>query len=139
MASPATRRIRPHRRGRAGSPHGSAGASGTRGGFAEVAAGETMAPWFRGRRRPTPLRPPRPASTADRDPGPTARAQRRARMPTHKVVKHDEWLKARKTHLAKEKEFTHMRDQLSRERRELPWELVDKPYRFEGEPGTRAL
>jgi predicted dithiol-disulfide oxidoreductase (DUF899 family) len=27
-------------------------------------------------------------------------------MPTHKVVKHDEWLKARKKHLAKEKEFT---------------------------------
>jgi len=60
-------------------------------------------------------------------------------MPTHKVVKHDEWLKARKRHLAKEKEFTHMRDQLSRERRELPWELVEKPYRFEGEHGTRTL
>ena len=27
-------------------------------------------------------------------------------MPAHKVVKHDEWLKARKKHLAKEKEFT---------------------------------
>ena len=45
-------------------------------------------------------------------------------MPTHKVVKHDEWLKARKKHLAKEKEFTRMRDQLSRERRDLPWKLV---------------
>jgi len=42
-------------------------------------------------------------------------------MPSHKVVKHDEWLKARKRHLAKEKEFTRMRDQLSRERRDLPW------------------
>jgi predicted dithiol-disulfide oxidoreductase (DUF899 family) len=41
------------------------------------------------------------------------------------VVSHDEWL-ARKKHLAKEKEFTHLRDQLSRERPELPWELVDK-------------
>ena len=60
-------------------------------------------------------------------------------MPTHKVVKHDEWLKARKRHLAKEKEFTRMRDQLSRERRELPWELVEKPYTFEGEQGTQAL
>ena len=42
-------------------------------------------------------------------------------MTTHKVVKHDEWLKARRRHLAKEKEFTRLRDQLSRERRELPW------------------
>ena len=33
-------------------------------------------------------------------------------MATHKVVKHDEWLRARKKHLAKEKEFTRMRDQL---------------------------
>ena len=60
-------------------------------------------------------------------------------MATHKVVKHDEWLKARKKHLAKEKEFTRMRDQLSRERRDLPWELVDKPYTFEGEHGTQTL
>lgn len=45
-------------------------------------------------------------------------------MPTHKAVKHDEWLKARKKHLAKEKEFTRLRDQLSRERRDLPWELI---------------
>jgi predicted metal-binding membrane protein len=37
-------------------------------------------------------------------------------MATHKVVKHAEWLAARKKHLAKEKEFTRMRDQLSRER-----------------------
>jgi Bacterial protein of unknown function (DUF899) len=34
-------------------------------------------------------------------------------MATHKVVKHDEWLRARKKHLAKEKEFTRMRDQLA--------------------------
>ena len=60
-------------------------------------------------------------------------------MPTHKVVSHDEWLKARKRHLAKEKEFTRMRDQLSRERRELPWERVEKPYTFEGERGTQTL
>src|SRR5438874_8401994 len=58
---------------------------------------------------------------------------------THKVVSHDEWIAARKKHLAKEKEFTHMRDQLSRERRELPWELVDKDYTFEGERGSVSL
>jgi predicted dithiol-disulfide oxidoreductase (DUF899 family) len=57
----------------------------------------------------------------------------------HKVVSHDEWVAARKKHLAKEKEFTHLRDQLSRERRELPWELVDKDYTFEGEHGPVTL
>src|SRR4030081_585965 len=60
-------------------------------------------------------------------------------MATHKAVKHDEWLRARKRHLAKEKEFTRMRDQLSRERRELPWELVEKQYTFQGERGTQTL
>ena len=60
-------------------------------------------------------------------------------MVAHKVVSHDEWVAARKKHLAKEKEFTHLRDQLSRERRELPWELVEKDYRFEGESGHVSL
>jgi predicted dithiol-disulfide oxidoreductase (DUF899 family) len=55
------------------------------------------------------------------------------------VVSHDDWVAARKKHLAKEKEFTHMRDQLSRERRDLPWELVDKSYTFEGENGKVSL
>jgi predicted dithiol-disulfide oxidoreductase (DUF899 family) len=57
----------------------------------------------------------------------------------HRVVSHDEWVAARKKHLAKEKEFTHLRDQLSRERRELPWELVEKEYTFEGERGKASL
>ena len=60
-------------------------------------------------------------------------------MVAHKVVSHDEWVAARKKHLAKEKEFTRLRDQLSRERRELPWELVDKDYTFEGEAGKVSL
>ena len=60
-------------------------------------------------------------------------------METHKVVSHDEWVAARKKHLTKEKEFTHMRDQLSRERRQLPWELVEKNYTFEGEGGNLSL
>src|SRR5262245_11840252 len=60
-------------------------------------------------------------------------------MATRKVVKHDEWLAARKKHLAKEKECTRLRDQLSRERRDLPWELVEKSYAFEGERGALTL
>jgi predicted dithiol-disulfide oxidoreductase (DUF899 family) len=60
-------------------------------------------------------------------------------MAIHKVVSHEEWLGARKKHLAKEKEFTRLRDQLSRERRELPCELVGKEYVFEGENGRQTL
>jgi predicted dithiol-disulfide oxidoreductase (DUF899 family) len=60
-------------------------------------------------------------------------------MATHNVVTHDEWLGARKKHLSKEKEFTRLRDQLSRERRELPWELVEKEYTFEAENGRKTL
>ncbi len=60
-------------------------------------------------------------------------------MTAHKVVAHGEWLAARKKHLAKEKEFTRLRDQLSRERRELPWELVEKEYELEGERGRQTL
>ena len=60
-------------------------------------------------------------------------------MASHEVVTHNDWLAARKRHLAKEKEFTRLRDQLSRERRDLPWELVEKDYAFEGENGRRSL
>ncbi|MSP43950.1 MAG: DUF899 domain-containing protein, partial [Alphaproteobacteria bacterium] len=52
-------------------------------------------------------------------------------MTKHKVVSRNEWLEARKQHLAKEKEFTRLRDELSEQRRELPWVQVDKNYVFE--------
>ena len=32
---------------------------------------------------------------------------------THPIVSHEEWLKARKQHLAKEKEFTRLRDPIT--------------------------
>jgi hypothetical protein len=60
-------------------------------------------------------------------------------MTAHKVVAHAEWVVARKKHLAKEKEFTRLRDQLSRERRDLPRELVEKEYVFEGRDGQHTL
>jgi predicted dithiol-disulfide oxidoreductase (DUF899 family) len=56
-----------------------------------------------------------------------------------KVVSRSEWLTARKKHLAKEKEFTRLRDELSRDRRALPWELVEKDYAFEGPRGRVTL
>jgi predicted dithiol-disulfide oxidoreductase (DUF899 family) len=57
----------------------------------------------------------------------------------HKVVPHEEWLSARKRLLAKEKEFTRLRDELSGRRRELPWEAVGKPYVFDGPEGQETL
>jgi len=56
-----------------------------------------------------------------------------------KVVSPAEWVKARKAHLAKEKEFTRLRDELSRQRRELPWEKVEKQYVFDGPNGKQKL
>src|SRR5438132_4750100 len=60
-------------------------------------------------------------------------------MENHKVVSREEWLEARKQFLAKEKEFTRLRDQLSQQRRDLPWVCVDKPYVFEGPNGKETL
>ena len=52
-------------------------------------------------------------------------------MEPHKVVSQDEWIAARKAHLADEKTFTKARDALSKKRRELPWEKVEKNYVFD--------
>ena len=57
----------------------------------------------------------------------------------HKVVSHDAWIEARRELLAKEKAFTKLRDQLSAQRRELPWEKVEKDYEFEGPDGSVKL
>jgi predicted dithiol-disulfide oxidoreductase (DUF899 family) len=60
-------------------------------------------------------------------------------MRPHKVVSEAKQLEARKAFLAKEKEFTRLRDQLSQERRELPWVKVDKEYVFDGPNGQETL
>jgi predicted dithiol-disulfide oxidoreductase (DUF899 family) len=60
-------------------------------------------------------------------------------MSNHDVVSHEEWIAARTAFLAREKEFTRMRDELSAERRALPWERVEKEYVFEGANGPRSL
>jgi predicted dithiol-disulfide oxidoreductase (DUF899 family) len=60
-------------------------------------------------------------------------------MQDHKVVSGDKWLDARKELLAKEKEFTRLRDQLSQARRALPWEKVDKDYGFDSPIGKETL
>jgi predicted dithiol-disulfide oxidoreductase (DUF899 family) len=60
-------------------------------------------------------------------------------MQPHRLVSREQWLAARKAHLAKEKEFTRARDELARERRELPWVKVDKTYVFDGPDGKETL
>jgi predicted dithiol-disulfide oxidoreductase (DUF899 family) len=60
-------------------------------------------------------------------------------MMDHRVVPHAEWVEARRRLLAKEKEFTRLRDELTRERRELPWERVAKTYVFTGPKGQETL
>ena len=60
-------------------------------------------------------------------------------MPNHPVVSRHEWTEARKVLLAKEKELTRLRDELARQRRQLPWVKVTKRYRFEGPNGRQSL
>ena len=57
----------------------------------------------------------------------------------HPVVSPDQWQAARAAFLKKEKEFTRLRDELSRERRALPWEKVEQEYVFEGPTGPESL
>jgi predicted dithiol-disulfide oxidoreductase (DUF899 family) len=60
-------------------------------------------------------------------------------VPDNKVVSHEDWLTARRELLAAEKEFTRQRDALTRRRMALPWERVEKSYRFEGSNGALSL
>jgi predicted dithiol-disulfide oxidoreductase (DUF899 family) len=60
-------------------------------------------------------------------------------MEPHKVVSENQWIEARRAFLAKEKEFTRLRDELSKERRALPWLAVTKAYAFDGPKGSATL
>ena len=60
-------------------------------------------------------------------------------MEAAKIVSRDEWLAARIALLAKEKGFTRHRDQLSAERRALPWIKVEKEYVFDTLSGRKIL
>jgi predicted dithiol-disulfide oxidoreductase (DUF899 family) len=57
----------------------------------------------------------------------------------HAVVSGDRWVAERKKLLAHERELTHLRDQIARERRALPWERVEKHYVFDTPEGPRTL
>ncbi|WP_105374602.1 DUF899 domain-containing protein [Neorhizobium huautlense] len=57
----------------------------------------------------------------------------------HAVVSRDEWLSARRDLLEAEKELTHLRDKVARERLALPWVRIDKEYVFDTRDGPRML
>ena len=56
-----------------------------------------------------------------------------------KIASREEWLKARTSLLAAEKEFTHQRDALSAKRRAMPWVKIDKDYVFDAPTGPVKL
>ena len=56
-----------------------------------------------------------------------------------RVVSRAEWIEARKTLLAREKDFTRERDALSAARRELPMVKVEKRYVLEDPMGSHEL
>jgi predicted dithiol-disulfide oxidoreductase (DUF899 family) len=57
----------------------------------------------------------------------------------HPVVSREEWLSARKAHLLREKELTHLRDAIRVERENLPWVRIDKDYRFTTPDGEKSF
>ena len=60
-------------------------------------------------------------------------------MTDHKIVDPEQWQADRAELLEREKAHTRMGDELARQRRELPWVQLNKPYRFDTEEGPRTL
>jgi predicted dithiol-disulfide oxidoreductase (DUF899 family) len=57
----------------------------------------------------------------------------------HRVVTRNDWIAERKKLLAREKELTHLRDAIARERRALPWVRLAKRYVFDTPNGPSTL
>ena len=55
------------------------------------------------------------------------------------IVSPQEWEAARQQLLVKEKALTHARDALAAERRRMPWQAVEKKYKFDGPRGKMSL
>ena len=60
-------------------------------------------------------------------------------MVSSNIVSQEEWLRARRELLKKEKEFSKARDELTSQRQELPWIKIDKDYVFEAPKGKVHL
>jgi predicted dithiol-disulfide oxidoreductase (DUF899 family) len=60
-------------------------------------------------------------------------------MTSHITATRDEWLEARRSLLAAEKDLTRRSDEVVRLRRQLPWVRVEKVYVFDGPGGKVTL
>lgn len=55
------------------------------------------------------------------------------------LVSRDQWITERRALLTREKELTHFIDDISRQRRALPWVRLEKAYTFHGPEGQLSL
>jgi EmrB/QacA subfamily drug resistance transporter len=101
-----------------------------------LAGAKAQAPSSPGARQP---RSPQGASPNRPAPTTTSVQPRGAQMSLPDVVSRQEWVRARKELLAKEKEATRARDALNADRRRLPMVEIEKDYRFEGPTGQVGL
>jgi predicted dithiol-disulfide oxidoreductase (DUF899 family) len=60
-------------------------------------------------------------------------------MTAHKTGTREEWLAASTRLLAREKEHTRTGDELARQRQDLPWVAVEKPYTLQTASGPKTL
>jgi predicted dithiol-disulfide oxidoreductase (DUF899 family) len=60
-------------------------------------------------------------------------------LANHPVVSPEDWLAERRKLLTREKELTRLSDQITRERRALPWVRLAKNYLFDTQDGRRSL
>jgi predicted dithiol-disulfide oxidoreductase (DUF899 family) len=60
-------------------------------------------------------------------------------MTEHRTGTREEWDAERDRLLKREKELTHLNQELAEKRRELPWVPIEKEYSFETEDGTKSL
>lgn len=57
----------------------------------------------------------------------------------HAVVSDERWLQQRRKLLEREKQLTHLHDEVARERRALPWRRIERNYVFDTPQGRRTL
>jgi predicted dithiol-disulfide oxidoreductase (DUF899 family) len=55
------------------------------------------------------------------------------------VVSREQWVSERQALLTREKELTHLTDEVSRQRRALPWVRLEKAYTFHGPAGEIGM
>jgi predicted dithiol-disulfide oxidoreductase (DUF899 family) len=55
------------------------------------------------------------------------------------IVSREEWLAARKNLLEREKQLTHLQEEVNRQRQAMPWVRVEKEYVFDTPHGKKTL